>query len=322
MNINNDSLIDANIQYQNILNMNIPFTNENPNIKNLIKESENQNKIFLEYKSNKRRTKNEKKERTFICKICNKSYLSYPSLYTHCKKKHNSKIITDRGRGRPKKKIVHYLKERLIYNPINTSYFLKEERNGITEIYDFENCIKGAFNIIYNSNNKEIKERNIKKKMNDYQKVYEHPFLGKFILSKHDRNIKNNNENEVSDIVFMHYLNKMSLYVNPNYFIKLIVFVTLFREFINISNRKDSNYDNENNYYIQFINYKIEPEYTTYKSAEEIPNFSNDFINNFLECDNNLFNFNKIESIDLTQNLCYWMYDNNFTTLKLSLISV
>ena len=320
MNINNDSLIDANIQYQNILNMNIPFTKENPNIKNLIKESENQNKIFLEYKSNKRRTKNEKKERTFICKICNKSYLSYPSLYTHCKKKHNSKIITDRGRGRPKKKIVHYLKERLIYNPINTSYFLKEERNGITEIYDFENCIKEAFNNIYNSNI-EIKERNMRKKMIDYQNIYEHPFLGKFILSKHDRNMKIINENEISDIVFMYYLNKMSLYVNPKYFIKLIIFVTLFREFVNISNRKKINLYNEKDNSIQYINYKIEPEYTSYNCAEEIPDFCNDFINDFLECDINLFNFNRIESINLTQNFCNWMYDNNFTTLKISLIS-
>ena len=27
------------------------------------------------------------------------------------------------------------------------------------------------------------------------------------------------------------------------------------------------------------------------------------------------------ESIDLTQNLCYWMYENNFTCSKLSLIN-
>ena len=30
--------------------------------------------------------------------------------------------------------------------------------------------------------------------MIEYQKVYEHPFLGKFLLSKHDRNLKINNE--------------------------------------------------------------------------------------------------------------------------------
>ena len=318
MNINNESLIDANIQYKNILKMNIPFTNENQKINNIIKK--NKNKVNLEYKTQKRRSKYDTKGRTFICKICKKSYLSYPALYTHSKQKHNSNNITDRGRGRPKSKIVNYYKESLIYNPINTTFFLNEEINGITEIYDFENCIKEAFNNIYNSNI-EIKERNMRKKMIDYQNIYEHPFLGKFILSKHDRNMKIINENEISDIVFMYYLNKMSLYVNPKYFIKLIIFVTLFREFVNISNRKKINLYNEKDNSIQYINYKIEPEYTSYNCAEEIPDFCNDFINDFLECDINLFNFNRIESINLTQNFCNWMYDNNFTTLKISLIS-
>ena len=39
-----------------------------------------------------------------------------------------------------------------------------------------------------------------------------------------------------------------------------------------------------------------------------------------LECDKLSFGFRKEESIDLTQNICSWLYDNNFTTLKLSLI--
>ena len=31
--------------------------------------------------------------------------------------------------------------------------------------------------------------------------------------------------------------------------------------------------------------------------------------------------YNKEEAIDLTQNLCQWLYDNNFTCSKLSLIN-
>ena len=266
----------------------------------------------------KRKEKNKKKERTFICKICYKSYLSYPALYTHCKQKHNTNDISDRARGRPRKNLSNPLKERAKYNPLDKTYFEKDERTGITEIYDFENCIIDAFNSIYDNSNSQIKERNIKKKMIEYQKVYEHPFLGKFLLSKHDRNLKINNEYEISDIVFMDYLNKMSLFVNPIYFVKLIIFVTLFREFVNISNRKYL--INEDEFFIQYKKYKIEPEYTSCNCAEEIPDFCNDFINNFLESDKKLFNFNKEESIDLTQNFCSWMYDNNFTTLRLSLI--
>ena len=49
--------------------------------------------------------------------------------------------------------------------------------------------------------------------------------------------------------------------------------------------------------------------------AENIANYSNGFINKFLYPkgeDNDFFSFVKDESIDLVQNICYWMYDNNF----------
>ena len=64
-------------------------------------------------------------------------------------------------------------------------------------------------------------------------------------------------------------------------------------------------------------------EYTEINDAEDVPNCSNQFINDFLnpEEKGNDFGFSKDESIDLTQNLCYWMYENNFTSSKLSLIN-
>ena len=118
----------------------------------------------------------------------------------------------------------------------------------------------------------------------------------------------------------MHFLNKMSLHVNPFYFVRLISFITLFREYINISKNKNGNEENENEYYLQYKFYKNEPDYTACYPAEEIPHFCNGYINDFLECDKLSFGFRKEESIDLTQNICSWLYDNNFTTLKLSLI--
>lgn len=50
-----------------------------------------------------RRSKNDVEGRNFICKLCGKSYLSYPALYTHSKQKHNTCNTSGRGRGRPKK---------------------------------------------------------------------------------------------------------------------------------------------------------------------------------------------------------------------------
>lgn len=36
----------------------------------------------------KRRTKGDDSDRKHVCKICLKTYLSYPALYTHTKSKH------------------------------------------------------------------------------------------------------------------------------------------------------------------------------------------------------------------------------------------
>ena len=285
----------------------------NPEIKENIKYIENKNETNSKNESEekrKRRTKNDNLGRTFICKLCGKSYLSYPALYTHCKQKHNTCNSSGRGRGRPKKDHGESFSERLKYNPLDASYFLKDNRKGTTNQEDFEKSIFDAFNILYSENNY---ERNLSKDMNNYNNINQHPFLREFLLDKHDVNIKIDDEKEISDKVFMDYLNKMSLHVNPNYFTTLIIFVTLFREFVNITELKKKN--------IKENNFNNDVEYTSVNSAEDVPDLSNEFINEFLETDKKLFDFNKEDSIDLTQNFCHWMYENNFTSSKLTLIS-
>lgn len=62
-------------------------------------------------KKQKRRSKNDVNGRDFKCTFCDKTYLSYPALYTHMKNKHakgpdGQPLIafnSGRGRGRPKK---------------------------------------------------------------------------------------------------------------------------------------------------------------------------------------------------------------------------
>ena len=275
-----------------------------------IENIENKNNSNESEEKRKRRTKNDNIGRTFICKSYGKSYLSYPALYTHCKQKHNTCNTSGRGRGRPKKENGESFSERLKYNPLDASYFLKDNRRGTTNFEDFEKSIIDAFHILYSRNNF---DRNLNKDMKNYNNIQEHPFLGKFLLDKHDVNIKINDEKEISDKVFMDYLNKMSLHVNPNYFTTLIIFVTLFREFVNITELKKKN--------IKEKNFNNDVEYTSVNSAEDVPDLSNEFINDFLESDKKLFDFNKEDSIDLTQNFCHWMYENNFTSSKLTLIS-
>ncbi|MCQ2820867.1 MAG: hypothetical protein MJ252_26715 [archaeon] len=186
---------------------------------------------------------------------------------------------------------------------MDASYFLKEERKGTTE--EFTQPIIQAFNSLY-VNDGLLKEYLSSKEVNIYKSVEEHPFLGKFLKDSHDVNVRLENENELADSVFMDYLNKMSLHSNPTYFSKLIVFVTLYREYANIA-KKTQNKNGE--------------EYTAVNSAEDIPDLSNEFINDFLEPERGIFEFTKEEAIDLTQNICHWMYENNFTCSKLSLIN-
>ena len=56
-------------------------------------------------------------------------------------------------------------------------------------------------------------------------------------------------------------------------------------------------------------------------NAEDAPDISNEFVTEFLDCDNNVFDISKDEAIDITQNFCQWLYDNNYTCSKLSLIT-
>ena len=183
------------------------------------------------------------------------------------------------------------------------TYFLKENRKG--SISNFEEPINAAFQILYVQKPETAKIKK-DKKMKMYLSIDEHPFLNSLLHDIHDVNKKIEKEDEISDIVFIDYLNKMSTHVNAEYFTKLIMFVTLFREYVNIA-KKD---DNE------------QEEYTKRNSAEDVPDLSNEFINEFLEPEKTeVFGFSKDEAIDLTQNFCHWMYENNFTCSKLSLIN-
>ena len=149
--------------------------------------------------------------------------------------------------------------------------------------------------------------------MKFYYDINDHPFLSKFKNDNHDLNKSLGDEHQPADLVFIEYLNKMSAYCNPTYYVKLIKFVTLFREHSNIINF-NKNKDNVNG---------IDKDYTEVNDAEDVPDSSNEFITDFLDPEgkNEDLGYSKEEFIDLTQNLCFWMYENNFTCSKLSLIN-
>ena len=308
--------------YPNDYNLLIQNHLQIPQELELQKNSENQKDASIQNKlesekedepqihKRKRTTKKESDIRNYKCSYCDKSYLSYPALYTHCKQKHNTNNHSGRGRGRPKKEQTDSSIEKNKYDPLTNVYFQKEERTGNTKIENINECIKNVFNYLYiNENGIENKKEKLKeRKMKDYSKVEDHPFLGTFLKDSHDINKNYDDEKTITDLVLINYLNKMSAYVNEKYYEKLIIFVTLFREHINIINQD-----------------KVEEngkEFTQIKEAEDVPESSNEFITDFLYPDDqeDEFGLNKEESIDLTRNLCNWMYMNNFTCSKLFLL--
>ena len=310
-------------QYLNFISAPVPQLQPN-NIPNFINEQKSHMSILPENSHNeksnetdevknpkhvKRRSKTEVEGRTFECKLCSKSYLSYPALYTHYKQKHNTNNSSGRGRGRPKKEENDFLAGKKKYNPLTTEFFAREDRTGVTEsTKDINDCIQKAFKLLY-ENKEEIKKRNEERGMKFYNTIEEHKFLGQFLKDSHD-NKRELKELAMTDEVLIDYLNKMSKFCNPKFFAILIIFVTLFREHVNKINADKINkieYENK--------------EYTEVMNAEDVPDSSNEFITEFLfpEGKENDFGFTKEEAIDMTQNLCYWMYENNFTCSKLSL---
>ena len=272
-------------------------------------KGENSKEVEPPKKIRKRATKKESDIRNYKCSFCDKSYLSYPALYTHCKQKHNTNNHSGRGRGRPKKDQSEQNIEKSKYDPLTISYFQKEERTGSTNIEKINECAKNSFKYLYENEGGEenMKQKIKERKMKEYSKIEEHPFLGKFIKDPHDINQHIDDEKIATDCVLIYYLNKMSIYCNEKYYEKLIIFVTLFREHINLINQD-----------------KVEKgkEFSQIREAEDVPESSNEFITDFLFPDDQDFDFglSKDEAIDLTRNLCNWMYIKNFTCSKLFLL--
>ena len=86
-------------------------------------------------KKQKRRSKNDVHGRDYKCSFCEKTYLSYPALYTHMKNKHakgpdGQPLIafnSGRGRGRPKK---NALTARNQVEPTSANFFKTMDKLG------------------------------------------------------------------------------------------------------------------------------------------------------------------------------------------------
>lgn len=120
----------------------------------------------------KRRSKNDNAGRDFKCKYCDKTYLSYPALYTHMKQKHSkgpdgelrNPPTSGRGRGRPRKNPYQRL------DPRTEDFFKAPEREGGP--VDPLCCFKEVFTTIF-SFSQQLDHDQLMKNMKEYP-IFKH----------------------------------------------------------------------------------------------------------------------------------------------------
>ena len=294
-----------------------------------------------DHHKNRRRSKNDNEGRTYKCDTCGKAYLSYPALYTHIKTKHDlSGNKGNKGRGRPKKDNCSPENTmRMLYNPLSFDYFKHPDRIGETPIEElesiFEEIFKEVFITIRNKNEhtlSHIRPYNNKDEYILFNKIIECYNVFNSYQSSANRTmngtnffLNNNNnldENSKCDDIIAYYLFKVAKSAKSDCFKNVLKFVILFRECLNYI-YKDASTKNSTNSTSAETNSANNNlfEYSAEFPAEDVPDISNEFILEFLQTNDQTMGYNKEEAIDLTQNLCQWLYDNNFTCSKLSLIN-
>ena len=250
------------------------------------------------------------------------TYLSYPALYTHNRNKHN---------------IIPVNKKQEIFKRINkTSFNLKTK-----EI--FKRLGKKTLNrkkfrySAFNENSNLIKISKIilnflTEVLNDFYLNLKSPLFRKnfkienyplicYITKYNDNSltkviIPNKDEHSSIDFILITYLLLLVEVSNDLIFIKNVVkFIVLLREYLNICGWEHKKYLFEFRITEDFI---ASGEFCMTNSIEEIPELFNDFIGVFIKLDEeNSFQIETKNLVDLTQNFANWLLLNELTNFKI-----
>lgn len=233
-------------------------------------------------KKRSRRSKNDSNGRTKQCKHCDKSYLSDIALNSHVKAKHPNLIDNiNRSRGRPRKSDMNNEDEVF---PQNFNNFFEKTFRKKEENSDFDIIIvcKESFDNIFNK---------YKEVFLNISSPEEYSFIGNKIDSE-----------KSIDKGFWKYLLFISTLANKEYFEFVFKFIVLFRESILIQMSNDSNFTSKED------------------SSEIVPDCCNEFVGVFMEKHNN-FGLEMNELINIIQHFCNWLWENQYTSSRLSLLS-
>jgi hypothetical protein len=261
-------------------------------------ENQKENSDTSHKEKQHRRSRHCKEGRKYFCETCHKSYLSQSSLLNHIFKKHPELVkenrIYRRKKGRPNKyetiqKLLEEKKMR-IYN----SFFKDEKRcRHFNEVItdNYEKLVNIVF-LIY-------QDKSPKKFFKCLKEPKENPILNNLINKKQLFF-------PICDDIFSEYLMDIRKLTNEIYFIFVLKFILIFREYINLKMINESKYSNT--------------EYTSIENANFIPDFCNEFFSNYLT--ENYFGYSNgdvLELIELIQHFCRWLLIKHYSFIKIEL---
>lgn len=122
------------------------------------------------------------------------------------------------------------------------------------------------------------------------------------------------------DEIFALYLYKVSLKVNDSFYRTVLAFVIFFRECLNnIGWKKRRESDDQTT--PEELDELEKKDFCDVNSAEHAPEICNEFVTIYMEKNKQKFEIIKCEQIDLTINMCHWLFENQYTCSKLTMIT-
>lgn len=273
----------------------------------------------------KRRSKKDAEGWNYKCPLCDKTYLSYPALYTHNKLKHSNEnggkplsISNGRGRGRPRKNVplpFSNLQSIKKYNPESKDYLLTEDKRGgpVDPIIAFETAFWAAYP------EKEVENHPLYGYLLNFSRIDgfcddEVPGRTK---EQYDSLTEEDKRTMICDEVFALFIWELCKQINKHFAAVLCSFVLLYRD---VTNESTWTYtEEEDPKPVDKENYK--KEYTELFNADLVPWVCNDLIaSKFEDPDKcNDFDLEWDHCIDFTVVILKWLYEEGFTDWKVTL---
>jgi len=259
------------------------------------------------------------------CTKCNRTYLSYPALYTHIKIKHSETEpmkYQEKSLGSMKEelKTSKSLKTKEKSEKLKefTNWFTFKGREGVTTdlTIGFQDNLKILnLNYIYPDFTKHPIYAELCKfqtSPTSTEKLSEKKSGLDDLIEKHQKNC---------DEIFAEYLKNIAKITNPDYYKIVMQFIILYRECMNNQREK---LENEKQKLEEILIYKkkssdMGTDFCQNNNADQIPDLANYFITNYLSENYPFFNIEEAKGLII--DFCSWLFHNHYSCSSITLLS-